>query len=77
MTDMDASPPSLDLPLPFITRPRLKNFRSIAECDVELGPLTVLAGYDAAGKSNFLDALRFVQAAPSTFRLGFVRQVLS
>ncbi|MER6441708.1 AAA family ATPase [Streptomyces sp. NPDC001185] len=43
-----------------LTRVRIENFRSIAECDVRLGPLTVLAGPNAAGKSNFLDALRFV-----------------
>nr|WP_254594700.1 AAA family ATPase [Streptomyces sp. 8P21H-1] len=46
-----------------MTRVRIENFRSIAECDVRLGPLTVLAGPNAAGKSNFLDALRFVRDA--------------
>ena len=44
-----------------LTRVRIENFRSIAACDVRLGPLTVLAGPNAAGKSNFLDALRFVR----------------
>jgi hypothetical protein len=34
-----------------------------AACDVRLGPLKVLAGPNAAGKSNFLDALRFVRDA--------------
>lgn len=47
-------------PIPFIKRVRIKNFKSIESCDVELGPLTVLVGLNAAGKSNFLDALRFV-----------------
>jgi predicted ATPase len=47
-------------PVPFITRVRVRNFKSIESCDVELGPLTVLVGLNAAGKSNFLDALRFV-----------------
>lgn len=38
----------------------LKNYKSIAACDVRLGPLTFLVGPNGAGKSNFLDALRFV-----------------
>lgn len=52
-----------DSAVPFITRVRVKDFRSIAECDVTLGPLTVLVGPNAAGKSNFLDAIRFVRDA--------------
>lgn len=48
---------------PFITRVRLRNYKSIAACDVELGPLTFLVGPNGAGKSNFLDALRFVADA--------------
>ena len=42
----------------FITRVRLRNYRSIAGCDVELQPLTILVGPNGSGKSNFLDALR-------------------
>lgn len=52
-------------PIPFITRVRIANYKSIAACDVELGPLTVLLGLNAAGKSNFLDALSFVAEALS------------
>jgi predicted ATPase len=44
----------------FLTRVLLKNYKSIAACDVQLGPLTFLVGPNGAGKSNFLDALRFV-----------------
>ena len=44
----------------FLTRVALKNFKSLAACDVRLGPLTFLVGPNGAGKSNFLDALRFV-----------------
>lgn len=44
----------------FLTRVVLKNYKSIAACDVKLGPLTFLVGPNGAGKSNFLDALRFV-----------------
>lgn len=43
---------------PFITRVRLRNYRSIAGCDVALEPLTILVGPNGSGKSNFLDALR-------------------
>ena len=42
---------------PFITRVKLRNYKSIARCDVELGPLGILVGPNGAGKSNFLDAL--------------------
>lgn len=47
----------------FITRVVLKNYKSIAACDVRLGPLTFLVGRNGSGKSNFLDALRFVTDA--------------
>ena len=45
---------------PFLRRVVLKNYKSIAACDVRLGPLAFLVGQNGAGKSNFLDALRFV-----------------
>jgi predicted ATPase len=44
----------------FLTRIVLKNYKSVAACDVRFGPLTFLVGPNGAGKSNFLDALRFV-----------------
>jgi predicted ATPase len=44
----------------FITRVVLRNYKSIANCSVPLGPLTFLVGPNGAGKSNFLDALRLV-----------------
>ena len=47
----------------FITRVSLKNYKSIAACDVQLQPLTFLVGRNGSGKSNFLDALRFVADA--------------
>jgi predicted ATPase len=40
---------------------RLKNFKSFADQTVELSPLTLLLGANASGKSNFLDAIRFLQ----------------
>lgn len=45
---------------PFLRRVVLKNYKSIAACDVHLRQLTFLVGPNGAGKSNFLDALRFV-----------------
>lgn len=45
---------------PFVERVRLKNFKSIAGCDVGLGALSFLVGPNGAGKSNFVDALRLV-----------------
>ena len=47
----------------FITRVALRNYKSIAACDVQLRPLTFLVGPNGAGKSNFLDSLRFVADA--------------
>ncbi len=49
-----------------ITRVALKNYKSIAACDVPLGPLTILVGPNGAGKSNFLDAMRFCRDALRT-----------
>ncbi|WP_326551783.1 AAA family ATPase [Micromonospora sp. NBC_01813] len=54
---------ALDPTTPFVRRVRVRGFRSLAGCDVTLGPLTVLLGFNASGKSNFLDVLRFVADA--------------
>jgi predicted ATPase len=43
-----------------ISRVVLRNYKSIRECDVPLGPITFLVGPNGAGKSNFLEALRFL-----------------
>ncbi len=45
----------------FLTRVVLRNYKSIALCDVRLGPLTYLVGPNGSGKSNFLDALHLVR----------------
>src|SRR5205807_3722825 len=47
----------------FLTRVVLENYKSIAHCDLRLGPLNYLVGPNGAGKSNFLDGLRFVADA--------------
>jgi predicted ATPase len=47
--------------VPFVTRLRVNGYQSLAHCDVTFGPLTVLIGLNASGKSNLLDALEFVR----------------
>src|SRR5437899_1473592 len=46
---------------PFLRRVRIRGYKSIAFCDVELKPLTILVGRNASGKSNFIDALAFLR----------------
>jgi predicted ATPase len=47
----------------FVERVVLRNYKSIANCDIKLGPLTYLVGANGAGKSNFMDALHLVNDA--------------
>lgn len=46
-----------------ITRVHIRNYRSLENVDVELERLIVLVGRNGAGKSNFVDAVKFVQEA--------------
>ena len=57
------TPTREDEPRLSITRVWARNFKSIRELDLELGPLTVLVGPNASGKSNVLDVLRFISHA--------------
>lgn len=43
-----------------LKRIKIRNYKSLKEVEVELRPLTVLFGPNAAGKSNFLDALQLL-----------------
>ena len=43
-----------------LTMLRAKGFRSLADVDVPLGPLTVLVGPNGSGKTNVLGVLRFL-----------------
>lgn len=45
---------------PFIRRVTIRNYKSIAACQVDLQSLMFLVGPNGSGKSNFLDAPRFV-----------------
>jgi len=57
---MDSPRPSAPEGAPFLKRVGIRNYKSIGKADVALGHLTVLVGRNGSGKSNFLDALRFV-----------------
>lgn len=50
----------------FLTKVSLRNYKSIAACQVELGDLTFLVGPNGSGKSNFLDAIHFVSDSLNT-----------
>lgn len=60
---LDNNPSETHAAPPFLRRVRIRGYKSIAFCDVELAPLTVLVGRNASGKSNFLDALAFLRDA--------------
>ena len=44
-----------------ITQLRVKNFKSLRDVNLALGPLTVLVGPNMGGKSNVVDVFRFIQ----------------
>jgi len=65
----------------FIKRLHLKKLLSFNDCEVELGQLNVLIGPNAVGKTNLIEAISLLQAAPSgitatILRGGGVRQWL-
>lgn len=62
MTDMSNNPDTLleGRGHPMLERVIIRNYKSIGYCDLSLGALTILVGRNGAGKSNFLDALKFV-----------------
>ncbi len=64
-----------------IKRLTLKKILSFNEATVELGPLNVLIGPNAVGKSNLIEVIGLLQAAPSSLaaailRGGGVRQLI-
>ena len=44
-----------------IKRIKIRDFKSIRDLDVDLGPITVLVGRSGTGKSNFVQAIRFLR----------------
>lgn len=53
-----------------LKRLRLIDFKSFADAEVAVAPFTVLVGANASGKSNFLDAIRFLQDTGSDADFG-------
>jgi len=51
---------------------RLTDFKSFADETIELAPLTILVGANASGKSNALDAIRFLQGLSLGFSVSDV-----
>lgn len=45
-----------------ITRVEISGFKTFTDFSVDLAPLSVIAGANASGKSNFFDALRVIKA---------------
>ena len=45
----------------FVSSIKLKNWRNFPNAEAQLGPVTYVIGPNASGKSNFLDALRFLR----------------
>ena len=52
------------------------NFKSYEEATLKLGPLTVLVGANASGKSNAVEALRFLSWLAQGNKLGSIRYAL-
>jgi predicted ATPase len=52
-----------------IHRIRIRNYKSLRDVDLTLEPLTVLFGPNAAGKSNFVDALQLLSRIVSSRNL--------
>jgi predicted ATPase len=51
----------------------LKNILSFKDTTLELGPLNVLIGPNASGKSNLIEAISLLQAAPSDLNSTILR----
>jgi len=57
----------------FIHRLTLKNLLSFKDATIELGPLNVLIGPNAVGKSNLIEAIGLLQATRSGFMEAILR----
>jgi predicted ATPase len=54
--------------VPFLTKLKVKNFRSVRELELRLSPLTALVGPNGAGKSTVLSALDLNSPLEPTWR---------
>src|SRR5258708_3476909 len=48
---------------------RLTNFKNFQDAELSLGPLTLLVGANASGKSNLRDAFRFLHGISRGYNL--------
>ena len=60
--------------MPTLESISIKGFKSIRDVDVELRDINVLIGANGSGKSNFLEALTFLQAIHSEGPAGIMRE---
>ena len=49
-----------------LTRLKVTGFKNLVDVDVRFGPFTCIAGANGVGKSNLLDAIRFLSALASS-----------
>ena len=56
-----------------INRLELKKVLSFRDSIIELGPLNVLIGANAVGKSNLIEVIGLLQAAPASFATAILR----
>jgi predicted ATPase len=52
-----------------ISELKIRNFKSLESVDLKLGHFNLLVGTNASGKSNFLDALRFLQGVGNGLKI--------
>jgi AAA15 family ATPase/GTPase len=52
-----------------ISELKIRNFKSLESVDLKLGHFNLLVGANASGKSNFLDALRFLQGVGNGYSI--------
>src|SRR5712691_3566308 len=57
-----------------ISQITIRNFKSLRDITVDLDPLTVLIGRSGSGKSNFVNALRFLREYLEHRNDDFIRQ---
>jgi predicted ATPase len=57
-----------------IKKIRIQNFRSLRDVTVDLDPLTVLIGRSGTGKSNFVNAVRFLRDCLNSRQFNFGTQ---
>ncbi len=58
--------------LDMLTRLRFKNWRSLRDVTIDLSPITVFIGANSSGKTNIVDALRFLQYSHTVGNRGIV-----